>query len=169
MTPDGGVRTRLLAGPGDVAAAVRVWQLANIARGKTPAESRCARVRTKLTEVDALAVVAAEAGEVVGMALAEPGRGDDGTGPLLPDLCHISMVFVHPHHWGRRIGQQLLDTVAEYAAQGGHLVLHLWTGQNNHQAQRLYQRAGFRSTGHTKKLPTGQPIIQLAKPITKNP
>jgi GNAT superfamily N-acetyltransferase len=100
------------------------------------------------------------------MALAEPGRDDDGVGPLLPYLCHISMVFVHPHRWGRRISQRLLDTIAEHAPQRGHLVLQLWTGQTNHRAQHLYQRAGFQPSGHTKYLPTGQPIIHLAKKIT---
>jgi hypothetical protein len=57
MTPDDAVPTRLLARPRDLAAAVRVWQLANIARGKVPDENRRARVRTKLTEANALAVV----------------------------------------------------------------------------------------------------------------
>jgi ribosomal protein S18 acetylase RimI-like enzyme len=168
MTPDDAVRTRL-ARPADLDAAVRVWQLANAARGKVPDENRSARVRVKLTETDALAVLAARAGEVVGMALAEPGRDDDGAGAPLPHLCHISMVFVHPHHWGRYIGQQLLDAIAERAARRGHLVLQLWTGQTNDRAQRLYQRAGFRPTGHTKCLPTGLPIIQLTRTISPSP
>jgi ribosomal protein S18 acetylase RimI-like enzyme len=157
------VRTRLLVLPGDLDAAVRVWQLANLARGKVPDENRRARVRTKLTEPDALAVVAADAGGIVGMALAEPGRDDDGLGASLPHLCHISMVFVHPEHWGRRVGQRLLDAVAGHAAQRGQFVLQLWTGQDNHRAQRLYRRAGFRPTGRTKQLPTGQLVIQLAR------
>jgi GNAT superfamily N-acetyltransferase len=165
MTPADAVHTRLLARPDDVAAAVRVWHLANIARGKVPDENRCTRVRTKVSDANALAVVAAQAGEVVGMALAEAGRVDDGVGTLLPYLCHISMVFVHPQHWGRRIGQQLLDTVAEHAAQRGHLVLQIWTGQTNHRARHLYQRAGFRPTGHTRYLPTDQTIIHLVKTI----
>jgi ribosomal protein S18 acetylase RimI-like enzyme len=157
------MHARLVAGPGDVDAAVRVWQLANAARGKVPDENRRARVRTKLTEADALAVVAAEADEVLGMALAEPGRDDDGAGAALPHLCHVSMVFVHPEHWGRRIGQLLLDTVAEHAAQRGQLLLALWTGESNHRAQRLYRRAGFRPTGDTRCLPSGEPIIRLAR------
>ncbi len=42
---------------------------------------------------DALAFVALGP-EIVGMALAEPGRFDDGEGELDPTLLHISMVFV---------------------------------------------------------------------------
>ena len=157
------MHTRLVAGPGDLEAAVRVWQLANAARGKVPDGSRPARVRTKLTEADALAVVAAQSDEVLGMALAEPGRDDDGAGAPLPHLCHVSMVFVHPEHWGRRIGQLLLDTVAEHAAQRGQVLLQLWTGESNHRAQRLYRRAGFRPTGDTRCLPGGEPIFRLAR------
>ncbi|GIH19722.1 GNAT family N-acetyltransferase [Rugosimonospora africana] len=164
-TPDDAVRTRLLSGSVDLDAAVSVWQLANTARGKVPDEKRRTRVRTKLTETGALPLVAVQAGEVVGMALAEPGRDEDGVGAPLPYLCHISMVFVHPDHWGRRIGERLLDTIAEHAARHGHLVLQLWTGQANHRAQRLYRRAGFRPTGRTTYLPTGQPIVHLTRTI----
>jgi ribosomal protein S18 acetylase RimI-like enzyme len=163
MVPDAPVRTRPLVLPDDLEPAVRVWRLANSARGKVPDADRRARVRAKLTEPEALAVVAADVDGIVGMALAEPGRDDDGLGPPLPHLCHISMVFVHPEHWGRRIGQQLLDALAQRAAERGHLVLQLWTGQDNHPAQRLYQRAGFRPTGRGKLLPTGQPVIQLTR------
>jgi ribosomal protein S18 acetylase RimI-like enzyme len=169
MTTDDAVHTRLLAGPGDLAAAVRVWHLANVARGKVPDGSRCARVRTKLSEADMLAVVAVHAGEVVGMALAEPGRDDGDAGALLPHLCHVSMVFVHPECWGRRIGQQLLDTIAEHAARRGHRVLQLWTGQTNHRARHLYRRVGFRPTGNARHLPTGEPVVQLATTIPLRP
>jgi GNAT superfamily N-acetyltransferase len=147
-----------LAEPADLAGAVRVWQLANAARGKVPDEDRCARVRTKLVEADALPVVAVSAAETVGMALAEPGRE-------LPELCHISMVFVHPEHWGERIGVRLLDTIAECAARRGHTVLQVWTGQANERAQRLYVRAGFRPTGRIEHLPAGEPILHFARPV----
>jgi ribosomal protein S18 acetylase RimI-like enzyme len=169
MVPDGAVRARLLALPDDLDLAVQVWQLANVARGKVPDGARCARARAKLTEPEALAVVAADGDGIVGMALAEPGRDDDGLGPPLPDLCHISMVFVHPEHWGRRIGLQLLDALAEQAADRGQLVLQLWTGQDNHRAQHLYRRAGFQPTGRAKHLPTGQLAIQLARPTAAMP
>lgn len=169
MSIEDAVHTRLMSGPDDLAAAVRVWRLANVARGKVPDGSRQARVRTKLAEAGALAVVAARADEVVGMALAEPGRDGDGAGAPLPHLCHVSMVFVHPDHWGVRIGQRLLDAVAEHAAGRGHLVLQLWTGLTNQRARRLYERAGFRPTGDTGCLPNGEPIIRLARTITPTP
>ena len=154
----------LLATPAEIDAAAEVWRLANIARGKVPSEERIARVHTKLTADDALVVVAVDDGTLVGMALAEPGLADDGAGPRVPDLCHISMVFVHPDHWGKAIGQQLLTAIASYAGRDGYAVLQLWTGESNERAQRLYRRAGFNLTGRTKQLPTGELVLHLARP-----
>jgi hypothetical protein len=75
--------------------AVSVWREANVARGAPHGQERTARVHAKLSASDALAFVALRPG-IVGMALAEPGRFDDGAGEPDPSLLHISMVFVHP-------------------------------------------------------------------------
>ncbi|HEY2058817.1 MAG TPA: GNAT family N-acetyltransferase [Amycolatopsis sp.] len=117
----------------------------------------------KLADPGALVVVAIESAEVVGMAQAEPGRADDGA--LDPGLCHVSMVFVDPGHWGRGIGGQLLDAIAEAARGRGHQRLQLWTGAANERALRLYHRNGFRKTGRTHRLVTGEPIVHLAREI----
>jgi hypothetical protein len=53
-------------------------------------------VTANLRAADALVVVAVEAGDCVGTALAEPARADDGAGPVRPGCGHLSMVFVHP-------------------------------------------------------------------------
>jgi GNAT superfamily N-acetyltransferase len=153
------------AGPADLDAAVRVWQRANEARGKAVGAERLARVRAKLREPDALAVVADHDGDVVGMALAEPGRAGDGTGPPVAGLCHISMVFVHPGHWGEGVGTRLLDAVAAHAARRGYTMLQLWTGQRNERAQRLYRRAGFRHSGRTARLHTGEPVLHFVRQV----
>jgi ribosomal protein S18 acetylase RimI-like enzyme len=159
-----GVVTRL-ARPGEIEAAVDVWRQANIARGKIPSHERVARVRTKLSDPSALVIVAADDVGLVGMALAEPGRDQDGTGDLSPELCHISMIFVHPDHWGRHIGQHLIDAVAEHATRRGHTDLQLWTGDSNERAQRLYRRAGFLPSGRTKQLDTGEAVIHLVRSV----
>ncbi|MBO0867507.1 MAG: GNAT family N-acetyltransferase [Micromonosporaceae bacterium] len=156
------------ARPADLAAALRVWRLANTARGRAPDPDRIARVRAKLTEPGALVLVAQQDGETIGMALAEPGRDTDGSGAPLPGVCHISMVFVHPDHWGRHVGQQLLDALGEQAGGRGYRMLQLWTGQANDRARRLYQRAGFQPTGRTKKH-GGQTIIQYWKSTVDGP
>lgn len=73
------------------------------------------------------------------------------------------MLFVHRDHWGRRIGQRLLDAIAEYAAHRSHTRLQLWTAAGNHPAQRLYLRAGFQPSGRTKYLATGELVIHLIR------
>jgi len=112
-------------------------------------------------------VVARDSAEVVGIALAEPGRDRDGTGVLLPELCHVSMVFVDPDLWGRGIGRLLLDTVTELAADAATRSFSLWTGQVNQRARRLYQSAGFRTSGRDKWLDTGEQVVQLVRSITR--
>jgi GNAT superfamily N-acetyltransferase len=154
-----------IAGHADLQRAVHVWRQANTARGKAPSQDRTARVQAKLTEPASLVLVAFHGDDPVGMALAEPGRDHDGAGPPLPELCHVSMVFVHPHHWGRRIGQQLLEAIACHVAHRGHTCLQLWTGAANRPAQRLYQRAGFQPSGRTKQLATGESIIHLIRQL----
>lgn len=81
--------------PDELDSALSVWREANVARGAPHGRERTARVRAKLSASDALAFVALRPG-IVGMALAEPGRFDDGAGEPDPSLLHISMVFVHP-------------------------------------------------------------------------
>lgn len=157
-----GVRIRL-ARPTEIKPAVDIWQQANIARGKIPSQQRIARVRAKLTDRLALVIVAVNDTGLVGMALAEPGRDQDGSGQPLPKICHISMIFVHPDHWGERIGQHLLDAIAEHAARRGQTELQLWTGRSNQRAQRLYQRAGFLPSGRTEQLDTGEAVIHLTR------
>lgn len=156
--------TTRLAGPPDLAAAAAVWRQANIARDKAPDAERITRVETKPAAKDALVVIAEENDHVVGMALAEPGCADDGAGSPLPELCHISMVFVHPDHWGKAIGAELLTAVAEAAEKGGYKMLQLWTGQSNERALRLYQRCGFNLTGRTKSL-GAELVLQLARAV----
>ncbi|MDX6594693.1 MAG: hypothetical protein QOI72_75 [Solirubrobacterales bacterium] len=78
-------------------ATVGVWRPANIARGAPHGPERTARIRAKLSASDALPFVALRP-EIVGMALAEPGRFDGGPGELDPSLLHISMVSSIPPH-----------------------------------------------------------------------
>lgn len=55
----------------DLDGAVRVWQAANIARGKRPSPERVARVVEKLQEPTAVPYIAASDTGIVGMALLE--------------------------------------------------------------------------------------------------
>ncbi|MGI5215887.1 N-acetyltransferase family protein [Plantactinospora sp. CA-290183] len=157
------VTARLARGE-DLAAAVDVWRQANVARGRPPTEQRIGRVRDKLAEPEALALVASVGDEVLGMALAEPGRDQDGHGARLAELCHISMVFVHPDHWGRRLGLLLLEGITRHATRQGYGHLQVWTGESNSRAQRLYQRAGFTLSGRVLLLDSGEPVLHFVRP-----
>jgi ribosomal protein S18 acetylase RimI-like enzyme len=131
---------------GDLPGAVAVWHAANIARGRPPTPQRVARIIEKLQEPDALPYVAAEGGAIVGMALAEPCRKDDGAGAVIPGALHISMVFVFPSSQRRSIGARLMRYTLDAARAAGMSRVQLWSGRENMAARRLYANIGMRLT-----------------------
>jgi GNAT superfamily N-acetyltransferase len=134
-------------------AAVSVWREANIARGASHEPERTDRIRTKLLASDALAFVALRP-EIVGMALAEPGRFDDGEGELDPTLLHISMVFVHPAAQGTGVGSSLVFHVLDAARSLAYQRVGVWTYCDNAPARRLYEGIGMAATGKTARVLT---------------
>lgn len=80
--------------PDELEAAVSVWRAANVARGAPHGAERTARIRAKLSASDVLPFVALRP-EIVGMALAEPGRLDDGAGEL--DQTRQDRACAYPH------------------------------------------------------------------------
>jgi ribosomal-protein-alanine N-acetyltransferase len=65
----------------------------------------------------------------------EPGRG------------HLIRVAVHPDWQGQGIGTRLMAEAIRYFQQAGARHISLNTQEENKQAQRLYQRFGFRLVG----------------------
>jgi ribosomal protein S18 acetylase RimI-like enzyme len=128
--------------PHELDAAVSVWREANIARGAPHGLERTARIREKLSASDALPFVALRPG-IVGMALAEPGRFDDGAGELDPSLLHISMVFVHPAAQRTGVGLPLVRHVLDVARSLHYERVGVWTAEENTPARKLYERAGM--------------------------
>lgn len=147
-------------------AAVSVWREANIARGAPHGPERTARIREKLSAPDALPFVAPRPG-VVGMALAEPGRLDDGAGDLDPPLLHISMVFVRPGAQRTGVGLPLVLHIVEVARSLGHERVDVWTARENDAARRLYERAGMTPTGKTAPL-LGSVQLQYETPSRRD-
>jgi GNAT superfamily N-acetyltransferase len=133
----------------ELGAAVSVWREANIARDAPHAAQRTARVRAKLTAPDGLAFVALRP-DVVGMALAEPGRFAGGAGELDPSLLHISMVFVHPVAQRTGIGRALLLHIIDVARATGRQRVDVWTAEANGAARKLYESVGMALTGRTE-------------------
>jgi ribosomal protein S18 acetylase RimI-like enzyme len=132
--------------PDELGSAVSVWREANVARGAPHGWERTARVRAKLSASDALAFVALRPA-IVGMALAEPGRFEDGAGEPDPSLLHISMVFVHPAAQRSGVGLPLILHLLDIAGSLGYQRVGVWTAEENVPARRLYERAGMTLTG----------------------
>lgn len=81
------------------------------------------------------------------MALAEPGRSNDGAGDPDPSLLHISMVFVRPTAQRTGVGLPLVLHILDVARSMGYRRVGVWTAQENSPARRLYERAGMILTG----------------------
>lgn len=140
--------------PNEIDAAVSVWREANIARGAPHGLERTARIRAKLSAPDALPFIASRP-DIVGMALAEPGRLDDGAGESDPSLLHISMVFVRPAVQRTGVGLPLVLHVLDVARSIGYQRVGVWTAQENTPARRLYERAGMTLSGKAAPLRSG--------------
>lgn len=137
--------------PHEIDAVVSVWREANLTRGAPHGPERTARIRAKLSAPDALPFVAWRSG-IVGMALAEPGRLDDGAGELDPSLLHTSMVFVHPTAQRTGVGFHLVLHILDVGRSMGYQRVGVWTARENIPARKLYERAGMTLTGKTAPL-----------------
>jgi GNAT superfamily N-acetyltransferase len=141
-----------LGDPADVDAAVSVYQRSNLARrqGVWPNQAaRVARVRAHLRDPASWFLVAYEGPALVGMASAEPMRGEDGAGPVVPGSCFLNHLFVVPERWGEGIGGVILDAVLAEAKRRHYSRIHLWTHDDNQRSHRLYRSRGFSPTGRT--------------------
>jgi ribosomal protein S18 acetylase RimI-like enzyme len=153
-------------GPEDVEPAVAVWLAANTARrdGLPPRPGQEARARGHVRKPDAFLLVADDAGQIVGMALGMQGLADDGAGPPVRGLCHVSMVFVAPDHWGMGLGGRLVDALLAEARSLGYERAQLWTQADNERARRLYEGRGFRHSGR-KKEEFGERIVHYQRAL----
>ena len=154
--------------PADHEAAVDVWRAANVARLLPPSAERVARIWEKLAEPHVCLVIGRldPSGDVVAMALAEPGRAEEGAGLVIPGYGHVSMVFVQPDLWGRGLGRHLLQGLHRSAWERGWSRTTLWTRASNTRARRLYQGQGYRRSGHETTLGEGDPILQFERQTT---
>lgn len=138
-----------LGTPADLAAAEVVWQLSVTERDARPPAPEVAATVGEILRAEGTQLFVAEAdGDLVAMACTTPGRHEGNSrGQLMPQLCHIQMIFVRPTHWGRGIGGRLLDAVLEHARSLGRTRAQLWVVEDNERATRLYGHRGFTHTG----------------------
>ena len=152
----------------DVEGALDVWRACKDVQWRPPPETRVRRVREKLGAVDATVVIGRIGADTRAMALAEPGRGADGAGPVLPERGHLSMVFVHPTSWGMGAGTGLLLRLHTEGVGLGWRHLALWTGTANLRARRLYESVGYRATGRIRAGSDGRTHMQYHYPLTRS-
>jgi GNAT superfamily N-acetyltransferase len=141
-----------LGEPADVDAAVSVYERSALARRQGVWPNREARVEqaTALLRDPATWFLVANEGPVfVGMASAQPLRGEGGAGPKIPGGCFLNLLFVLPERWGEGIGRAILDAVLAEAKRRRYSRIHLWTHEDNKRSHRLYRSRGFSPTGRT--------------------
>ncbi|MBA9005225.1 GNAT family N-acetyltransferase [Thermomonospora cellulosilytica] len=162
MADDHGIRIRP-GTPADVEDAAMIVSVADSARGTTPlaGEQDQATTRRRLADPATFFVVAdsPHAG-LIGVAAGMDGRENGGRGPLIPGLCHVSMVAVLPAHWGQGIGKRLLSALIAEAHRRGFEQIQLFTHLTNTRAQALYEGLGFARTGETALSESGEQIVR---------
>jgi ribosomal protein S18 acetylase RimI-like enzyme len=83
-------------------------------------------------------------GRPVAVAVAAPGRTQDGAGTdVVPGLAHISAVCVDPVRWGTGAGTTVVTALLDAAAQRGFAWAQLAVDVRNDRARSLYERLGF--------------------------
>ncbi|MCW2600541.1 MAG: putative Acetyltransferase, family [Frankiales bacterium] len=143
-----------IAQPDDHLGAVAAWRAAQAGRGLRPSAARVARVEEKVA--GGLLIVAAEETEVVGMALGEPGRAQDGAGDPEPGLLHLAMVFVAPPVQRQGIGAALVEGLADLAWEQGYRSVSVWS-----RTPEFYEACGFEPSGRTQALADGSLAVHL--------
>jgi GNAT superfamily N-acetyltransferase len=100
---------------------------------------------------------------VIAFARAQVSR-DDPT--PVPDLAHVSALFVDPDHWRRGIARTLLDAAEEAMRAAGYERAQLWTLEGS-PAERLYAALGWARDGRRDVFaPMGLPTVAYVKALT---
>ncbi len=123
--------------------------------GRQPSKARLLRVRDKLRSPTALTLVAEQQGLVVGFVHAELARADDGAGPVVPGLLHLSLLCVVPEQRRRGTGRALVDALVQRFP-----AVQAWATDDASRA--LLEAAGFASTGRTAEV-RGIAAVQLVR------
>jgi ribosomal protein S18 acetylase RimI-like enzyme len=146
----------------DIDPAVSVWISANTARNLA---NHPQHLRTWAQDPAAVLHVAEDHGQLIGMALRLIGCEDDGAGPPIPGLCHLTGICIAPPRQGQHLGGRLLDAVLAAARQDGYLLATLWTHQDNPRAYQLFKARGFQLTGRTALDESGKLMVHFKRAL----
>ena len=86
--------------------------------------------------------------EVAGEAAGTVSGGDATTA----GTAAITAMWVDPRFRRRGIGDLLIKHVLEWARNQGYTEVVLWVAEQNDDAERLYERNGFRRTGDVSEV-----------------
>lgn len=115
----------------------RDWRsLRSLFNAHFPVELTLPRLDRELWSLFPDIIVAEIAGQVVGAAWLRHG--------LVPGLCWLDFIAVHPAMRQRGIGTRLLFACEERATERGESRMGLAVRRENEVALRLYERIGFR-------------------------
>jgi GNAT superfamily N-acetyltransferase len=112
--------------------------------GDDAAEGYAAFLGTQLHEADVVVFVAEREAEVIGYVYA--GIEPQSWKELREECGFIHDVVVHERGRGTGVASKLLEAAVEWLASRGMPRVMLWTAQPNADAQRLFERLGFRRT-----------------------
>jgi putative acetyltransferase len=117
----------------------------------------------ELLAADVVFMVARVDGQAVGTGAARMSAGEPATGGR--PYGEIKRMYVDPAYRGARLGGQVLAAVeAELRARGLSLAT-LETGHTQHEAVRLYERAGYVARGPFGLYPDNGLSLFFEKPL----
>lgn len=93
------------------------------------------------------AIVIADPGTIVGFAHVCPTRDDDEQGNPVGELTSL---YLHPDHWGRGLGHQLMGHALDLLTQAGKSTATLWVLDRNLRAIQFYEANGWNPDGAIK-------------------
>jgi GNAT superfamily N-acetyltransferase len=108
------------------------------------AETYTAHVREEIDRGRAAVLVADEGTRIVGYAFA--GIEPESWKEFRPEAGYIHDLFVDETHRAGGTGQALVRAAIDWLKSRGARRVMLWAAQKNTNAQRLFERTGFRRT-----------------------
>ena len=67
----------------------------------------------------------------------------------------LKRIYILKEYHGKGVAQQLMNLVIQYAQSNQYQVLWLGVWENNHRAQKFYEKNLFVNSGHTHDFPIG--------------
>ena len=101
-----------------------------------------ARISERIRRPGAWTYLAYDGSRLVGFDAGDPTSTEERDA-FVEGSEHLGMLMVDPEYWGRGIGGQLLDWVAEHTRGKDAKHIELWTQKDNVRARTLYERKGY--------------------------